>query len=91
MIIGINTDGQIPSVSTDRITDRMLRIYKKKGGLLTWRLLQVFFTDGITEGFKTSAPYGDVTDSPMKMPIESPRDSKWQLHTVTCPVYRQMS
>jgi len=29
MIIGINTDGQIPSVSTDRITDRMLRIYKK--------------------------------------------------------------
>jgi hypothetical protein len=91
MIIGINTDNQISSVSTDRITDRMLRIYKKKGGSLTWRLLQVFFTDGITEGFKTSAPYGDVTDSLMKMPIESLRDSKWQLRTVTCPVYRQTS
>jgi hypothetical protein len=91
MIIGINTDGQIPSVSTDRITDIMLRIYKKKSGSLTWRLLQIFFTDGITEGFKTLAPYSDVTDSPMKMVTELPRDSKWQLHTVTCPVYRQTS
>jgi hypothetical protein len=26
------------------------------------------FTDGITEGFKTAAPYGDVTDSPFEMP-----------------------
>jgi len=45
--------------------------------------------DGITEGFKTAAPYGDKTDSPMQMPMESPRDSKQQLRTVTCPVYRQ--
>ena len=56
-----------------------------------WRLLRVFFIDGITDGFKTSAPYGDVTDSPMKMLTESPRDSKWQLLTVTCPVCRQRS
>ena len=56
-----------------------------------WRLLRVFFTDGITDGFKTSAPYGDVTDSPMKMLTESLRDSKWQLLTVTCPVCRQRS
>jgi len=34
------------------------------------------FTDGITEGFKTSAPYGDVTDSPMQMLTESLRDKK---------------
>ena len=47
--------------------------------------------DGITEGFKTAAPYGDKTDSPMQMPMESPRDSKQQLRTVTCPVYRQNS
>ena len=47
--------------------------------------------DGITEGVKTSAPYDDVTDSPMKMPMESPRDSKWQHRTVTCPVCRQSS
>ena len=47
--------------------------------------------DGITEGFKTSAPYGDVTDSPMKMLTESPRDSKRQLRTVMYPVCRQMS
>jgi len=47
--------------------------------------------DEITEGFKTSAPYGDVTDSLMKMPMESPRDSKRQHRTVTCPVCRQSS
>ena len=47
--------------------------------------------DGITEGFKTSAPYGDMTDSPMKMLTESPRDSKRQLRTVMYPVCRQMS
>ena len=34
--------------------------------------------DELTEGFKTSAPYGDMTDSPMKIPTESPTDSKWQ-------------
>jgi len=45
--------------------------------------LWVFFT----EGFKTSTPYSDVTDSPMKMQTESPRDSKRQLRTVTCPIW----
>jgi hypothetical protein len=43
--------------------------------------------DEITEGFKMSAPYDDVTDSPMQMPTESPTDSKW----VTYPVCRQIS
>ena len=33
------------------------------------------FTNGITKGFKTAAPYVDVTDSPFEMPMESPRDS----------------
>ena len=33
-------------------------------------------TDGITEGFKMTAPYGDVTDSP--------RDSNRNLRIVTC-------
>jgi hypothetical protein len=56
---------------------------KKEGGSLTWRLLRVFFIDGITKEFKTSAPYGDVIDSLMKMPMESPKDSKCQLRTVT--------
>jgi hypothetical protein len=45
--------------------------------------------DGITEGFKMSALYGDVTDSPM--PMESPTDSKRQHRMVTCPVCRQSS
>jgi hypothetical protein len=49
------------------------------------------FTDGITEGFKTAAPYVDVTDSPIEMSTKSPRDSNRNLRTVTCPVYRQNS
>ena len=32
------------------------------------------FTDGITEGFKTAAPYGDVTNSPFELPTESSRN-----------------
>jgi len=55
---------------------------KKEGGSLTWRLFRVLFSDGITEGFKKSASYGDETGSPMNMPTESPRDSKRQLRTV---------
>jgi len=83
------TDGKHPSVNTDGLTDGMLRIKKKKeGGSLTWRLLQVFVTDRITEGFKTSAPYGNETGSLMKMLTESPRDSKRQFCTVTRPVHR---
>ena len=54
-------------------------------------VIAVFFTDGITEGFKTSASYSDETSSPMQMPTESPRDSKRQLRTVTCPIYHQNS
>jgi hypothetical protein len=46
------------------------------------------FTDGIIEGFKTSAPYGDVIDSPFKMTTESSRDSNRNLHTMMCLVYR---
>jgi hypothetical protein len=61
---------------------------KKEGGSLARRLLRVFFTDGITEGFKTSAPYSDVTDSPMKMLTKSPKDSKHQLRTVMWPIQR---
>jgi len=55
------TDRLCPSVTTDE----MLRI-KKKGGSLMWRLFLVLFSNGITEGFKTAAPYGDETGSPMK-------------------------
>jgi len=48
----------------------------KKGGSLTWRFWQGYFTDGITDGFKMIALYSDMTGSPFKMPTESPRDLK---------------
>jgi hypothetical protein len=58
--------------------------FKKKGWFADVEVFAGDFTDGITEGFKTSALYGDVTDSPFKMPTESPRDSNWNLCTVSC-------
>jgi hypothetical protein len=63
----------------------------KKRRSLTWRFLRVIFADGITDGFKTAAPYGDVTGSPFNMPTELLRDLKLQIHTVTCRCFRQNS
>jgi len=65
---------------------KTFRIKKKVG---RWRegFGGVIFTDG----FKTTAPYSDVTRSPFKMPTESPRDLKWQIRTVTCRVFCQNS
>jgi hypothetical protein len=70
----VYTDGHIRSVFADGITDEIFRIKKKK----RFADVEVFagdFTNGITKGFKTAAPYVDVTDSPFEMPMESPRDS----------------
>jgi len=36
-------------------------------------------------------PNGDVTGSPLEMPTESPRDSKWQIRTVIHWFFRQNS
>jgi len=83
----VYTDRHIRSVFTDRMINRIFRIKKRR-----FADVEVFagdFTDGITEGFKTATPYDDVTDSPFEMPTESPRDSNRNLHTVTCPAYRQ--
>ena len=41
------------------------------------------FTNGITEGFKMAAPYGDVIDSPFVLLTNSPRDSNQNLYAVT--------
>jgi hypothetical protein len=83
----VYTDGHIQSVFTDGMIDGIFRIKKKR-----FPDVEVFtgdFTNRITEGFKMAALYGDVTDSPFEMPMESPRDSNRNLYTVTCPVYRQ--
>ena len=65
--------------------------FKKIARFADVKVIAGFFTDGIIDGFKTLAPYGDVTDSPMKMPTESPMDSKRLHHTVTCLVCWQIS
>ena len=51
----VTTDENFPSVVTDWITDRRVFEFKKKGGSLTWRFWRVIFSDGITDGFKTTA------------------------------------
>jgi len=84
----VYTDGYIRSVFIDGMIDGIFRIKKKK----RFADVEVFagdFTNRITEGFKMAALYGDVTDSPFEMPMESPRDSNRNLHIVTCPVYHQ--
>ena len=35
------------------------------------------------------SPYNDVTGSSFKLPTESPRYLKWQIHTVTCRFFHQ--
>jgi hypothetical protein len=55
------------------MTDRIFRI-KEKGWFADVEVFAGDFTDRITEGFKTAAPYGDVTNSPFELPTESPRD-----------------
>ena len=42
------------------------------------------FTDWITERFKPGSPYNDVTNSLLEFPMASLRNSKRNLHTVTC-------
>jgi len=50
-----------------------------------WRFWLGYFYRRI----QNDSPYSDMTGSPFKMPTESPRDSKWQIRTVTCRFFRQ--
>ena len=38
---------------------------------------------------QNNSPYSDVTGSPFKLPTDSRRDLKWQIHTVMCWFFRQ--
>jgi hypothetical protein len=63
------------------MTDGIFKI-KKKRSFADVKVFAGDFTDGITEGFKTAAPYGDVTDSPFELLTDSPRDSNRNLRAV---------
>jgi len=39
--------------------------------------------------FQNDSPYSDVTGSPFKLPMDSPRDLKWQIRMVTCWCFYQ--
>ena len=62
---------------------------KKKGGSLTWRFWGVIFFPTDSKRQSVQCPYSDVTSSPFKLPMDSPRDLKWQIRTVTCLCFRQ--
>jgi hypothetical protein len=50
-----------------------------------WRFWRGYFYRRI----QNNSPYSDVTVLPFKIPTESPRDLKWQIHTMTCRFFRQ--
>jgi hypothetical protein len=56
---------------------------KKKERFTDVEVFASDFTDEITEGFKSGAPYSDMTDSPSELTTKSPRDSNRDLRTVT--------
>jgi len=56
---------------------------KKKGGSLTWRFWRVILFSTDSKRQPVQCPYSDVTGSPFKLPMDSPRDLKWQIRTVT--------
>ena len=62
---------------------------KKKGGSLTWRFWRGYCYRQNHRRIQNDSPYGDVTGSPFKMLMESLRDSKCQIRTVTCRFFRQ--
>jgi len=62
---------------------------KKKGGSLTWRFWRVIFFRRHHWRIQNDSLYSDVTGSPFKLSTDSPRDLKWQIHTVTCLCFRQ--
>ena len=55
----------------------------KKKWFVDMEVFACDFTDEIIEGFKLGSPYSEVTNSPSKLPIESPRDSNRDLRTMT--------
>ena len=66
----------------------MVRI-QKKGGSLTWRFWRVILFRRNHRRIQNDSPYSDVTGLPFKLPMDSPRDLKWQLRRVTCLCVRQ--
>ena len=54
--------------------DRKFRIKKKKRRFVDVEVFAGDFCDGITEGFKMAALYGEMTGSPFKMLTELSRD-----------------
>ena len=51
----VTTDGKFPSVVTDCITDGKVSEFKKKAGRWRGGFGGLLFSDGITDGFKTTA------------------------------------
>jgi len=54
-----------------------------------WRFWRVFFFLRNHWRIQNDSPYSDVTGSLFKLPMDSPRDLKWQIRTVTCRCFCQ--
>jgi hypothetical protein len=85
VIQSVTTDGIFPSVVTDWIMDGKVFELKKKRRVADVEVLVGYFFRRI----QNARPYSDVTGSLFKLPTDSPRDLKWQIHTVMCRCFRQ--
>jgi len=84
----VTTDGKFLLVVTDWITDGKVSVIKKRW-VTDVEVLAGYFFEWNHRRIQKDNPYSDVTGSPFKLPTESPRDLKWQIHTVTCWLFRQ--
>jgi hypothetical protein len=88
VIQSVTTDGNCPSVVTDWITDE--KVFELKKRLVAdVEVLAGYFFRRNHRRIQNDSQYSDVIGSPFKMPTESPRDSKWQILTVTCRFFYQ--
>ena len=61
----------------------------KKRRVADVEVLAGYFFRRNHQRIQNDSPYSDVTGSPFKLSTDSPRDLKWQIHTVTCLCFRQ--
>jgi len=66
---------------------KSFRIKKKR--VADVEVLEGYFFWRNHQRIQNDSPYSDVTGSPFKLPMDSPRDLKWQIRTVTCRCFRQ--
>jgi len=88
VIQSVTTDRIFSSVVTDWIMDEKFFELKKRR-VANVEVLAGYFFRRNHRRIQNTSPYSDVTGSSFKLPMDSPRDLKWQIRTVTCWCFHQ--